>query len=174
MPQVKYSNFRLHCLQICVTNLKSHREALLFPFENVLCCKPTCFSCNGYVTTGSVAVCDVITGDRNKIDWRSELVLVTLKMQCNSVTQAVLSMTQLVMVFCPTTFHTCALAILEFLSPSSSVLKRKNKPKSKYWFCIALRWKCLFCTCKDVCSHHCSPTIDTRYTHMPAVRDVVH
>lgn len=86
MPQVKYSNFQLYCLQICITYLKSHREALLFPFENVFCCKTTYFSwglCNGYVVMGSVAVCDVITGDMNKIDWRSEFVLVMLKMRCN-------------------------------------------------------------------------------------------
>lgn len=84
MPQVKYSNFQLYCLQICITYLKSHREALLYPFENVFCCKTTYFSwglCNGYVIVGSVAV---ITGDRNKIDWRSEFVLLMLKMRCNS------------------------------------------------------------------------------------------
>lgn len=89
-PQVKYSNFRFYCLQICITDLKSQTEALLFPSENVFCCN-LYFSrtCNGYVTRCSVAACDIVRGDRNSISGRSEFVLVTLKTQCNSVTQAV-------------------------------------------------------------------------------------
>lgn len=75
MPQVKYSNFQLYCLQICITDMKS----LLFPFENVFCCTTFPRTCNGCVTTGSVEVCDVITGNRNKIYWRSKFFFVTFE-----------------------------------------------------------------------------------------------
>lgn len=124
MPQVKYSNFRLYCLPTCITDLKSHTEALLFPLENVLSCKGTYFSRGlpmGYHRQHGSVWC--YYWDRNKIDWRSEFVLVTVKTQGNSVPQAVFSMTQLVMILCPTTVSTCTSAVLKFLSPSSRALE---------------------------------------------------
>lgn len=77
MPQVKYSNFQLHCLQICITDMKS----LLFPFQMFSVAQLPTFprTCNGCVTTGSVEVHEVITVDRNKTDWRSKFFVVTFE-----------------------------------------------------------------------------------------------
>lgn len=182
MPQVKYSNFRLYCLPICITNLKSHIEPPLFPVEDALFCKTAYFSWRLPVSyhrqCGSVL--HYYWGqEQNQLkvwicfsDWKYNATQ-SLKL-CFPWLSWRQFCVPLLSLLAPCLFWSCSHPLPVNLKQQLKKKNNKNKPKSKYslnseWFSNTPKWNY-----KVVCSHLCILAVDIYYTCMLAVRDLVH